>query len=83
MLYLQQITQENKERLNLLKGCEVHSINYEGCVYIEKQLSMLNENFNVIFCGEIIDTLDTNEKIEEIWEEFTEQELGEFDYIFD
>ena len=77
MLHLQQITQENKERLNLLKGCEVQSINYEGCVYIDK-------NFEVIFCGEIIDTLDTNEKIQEIWEEFTEQELGsEFDYIFD
>lgn len=77
MLHLQQITQENKERLNLLKGCEVQSMTYENCVYI-------NRKHQVIDAGEIVDTLDTNEKIEDIWEEFTEQELGsEFDYIFD
>tara|TARA_E500000318_G_scaffold100562_1_gene103361 strand:+ start:83 stop:340 length:258 start_codon:yes stop_codon:yes gene_type:complete len=68
------ITEENKERLALMKGCEVNSIEYENCVYI-------NSKFEVIDGGEVVDTLDTNKKIDTIWEEFAEQELGGFDFI--
>jgi len=68
------ITEENKERLSLMKGYEVNSIEYENCVYI-------NSKFQVIDGGEVVDTLDTNKKIDTIWEEFAEQELGGFDFI--
>lgn len=68
------ITDENEERLSLMKGYEVNSIQYENCVYI-------NSKFQVIDGGEVVDTLDTNKKIDTIWEEFAEQELGGFDFI--
>lgn len=68
------ITEENKERLALMKGYEVNSIEYENCVYI-------NSKFEVIDGGEVVDTLNTNKKIDTIWEEFAEQELGGFDFI--
>ena len=68
------ITDENKERLNLMKGCEIHSIEYENCIYV-------NSKYEVIDGGEVIDILDTNKKINTIWGEFSEQELGGFDFI--
>lgn len=68
------ITDENEERLSLMKGYEVNSIQYENCVYI-------NSKFQVIDGGDVIDTLDTNKKIDTIWEEFVEQELSGHDFI--
>ena len=68
------ITDENKERLNLMKGCEINSIQYENCVYV-------NSKYEVIDGGEVVDILNTNKKIDTIWGEFSEQELGGFDFI--
>lgn len=68
------ITEENKDKLDSLKGCEVISIKYENCVYI-------NSKCQVIDGGDVVDVLDTNKKIETIWSEYFEQEFGGCDFI--
>jgi hypothetical protein len=60
------ISEENAECLKLLNGCEVWSQHYEGCVCVSKG--------RVILDGKIIDTLDTDEKIDLIWSEYCVQE---------
>lgn len=60
------MTEANKLRVDMLNGCEVQSLNYEGCVYIK--------NDKVYRNGEVIDTLNTNEKAEELWQEYKENE---------
>ena len=52
--------------LEMLNGCEVNSINYEGCVAIKGDKVYLN--------GTIVDTLDTDEKLTNIWEEYKREE---------
>ncbi len=56
------MNQESKEILGMLNGCEVQSLNYEGCVSIKKN--------KVYRDGKVIDTLNTDEKVSEIWEEY-------------
>lgn len=56
----------NTTILKMLNGCEVNSLNYEGCVYIK--------GIKVFRDGEIIDELDTAEKINEIWVEYKYEE---------
>ena len=56
------MNQESKEILEMLNECEVQSLNYEGCVGIRKN--------KVYRDGELIDTLNTDEKVSEIWEEY-------------
>lgn len=58
--------QINKEILETMNGCEILSMKYEGCVGVRGK--------DVISFGEIIDTLDTDEKVSELWAEFLEQE---------
>ena len=56
----------NKELLKQMNGCEVKSSKYEGVVGIEG-----NE---VIQLGEVVDYLNTDEKVREIWREYCEDE---------
>ena len=62
------INQDNKESLRLLNGCEVSSLKYESIVYVEGS--------KVFRYGKHIDTLNTNEKIKELWGEFIYDEMG-------
>ena len=52
--------------LETLNGIEVSSINYEGVIGIKKD--------KVYRYGEIIDTLDTDLKVSELWDEYKENE---------
>lgn len=51
-----------KERINLLNGCEVQSLTYEGCVAVKGN--------KVYRGGKVVDTLDTDEKVLELWSEY-------------
>ena len=74
------ITKLNKELLKEMNGCEILSIHYEGCVLIKDD--------QVIQSGKQIDILNTNKKIESLWNEefknmmpYVEKELlEEFGY---
>jgi hypothetical protein len=55
-----------QERLELLNGCEVWSINYEQCVMVKRD--------KVIGEGKVIATLNTSKKVNELWEEYLEGE---------
>lgn len=59
---------ENQERLKLMNGCEVWSLDYEGCVGIV--------NDELWQDGKRIDKLDTDIKVAELWHEYVR---GEFD----
>ena len=63
----QEITKINKQIRREMKGQEVLSLDYEGVV-------LVNENYKVISKGVIIDTLNTNEKINKLWWYYCEQE---------
>lgn len=69
------ISKTNQERLNFLYACEIESIKYEGVVGISTDYSIINI---VIYCviqdGKIIDYLDTNDKISNLWSEYMESE---------
>ena len=54
------------ERIKMVNGCEIFSLNYEGTVYIKK-----NE---VYLDGEIIDTLNTEKKVSNLWEDYLQAE---------
>jgi len=62
------LASEDSEYLKLLNGSEVNSLKYEGTVGVEGK--------NVLQNGEVIDTLDTPEKIKALWDEYYEQEMG-------
>ena len=57
---------EIDEIKNMLHGCEILSVNYEGCVSIEAG--------QVIQEGKQIDLLNTHKKVIAIWNEYLEQE---------
>lgn len=61
------ISKTNQERLNFLNACEVESLKYEGIVGISKDYE---NTYCVIQDGKIIDYLDTNKKINNLWEEY-------------
>lgn len=60
------MTKNNSECLETMNGCEVWSINYEGCVGIKGD--------KVIREGEQIDTLNTDKKVRALWKELLEAE---------
>jgi hypothetical protein len=68
------LSPDYQEILKQMNGSEVSSLNYEGVVGIEKD--------KVIRDGEVIDTLDTEEKVKKLWDELLEGEgIGPgFDY---
>ena len=68
---MENIKQSNQYTLKMLKGREINSLNYEGIVYINER----NNSFSVHRDGEIIDYLNTNKKIENLWKEYTLNEL--------
>jgi len=63
---MQVITKKNKEILKMLSGHEMQSINYEGVVYISGK----NNSFSVNQDGKIVDYLNTNKKISNLWEDY-------------
>ena len=56
----------NETRLEMLNGCEVHSIKHEGCVAIKRDRVYRN--------GEEIETLNTNKKVSYLWRNYAKQE---------
>ena len=68
------ISTENQERLGLMNGCEVQSLNYEGCVSIR--------NGQVWLDGEMVDELDSDDKINKLWEEYVSGELQDDDFYY-
>lgn len=56
------LSKSNQESLELMNGCEVQSLNYEGCVYIRDNKVFMN--------GEVVDTLNTNSKVKNLWDEY-------------
>jgi len=68
------LTKDSQEKLSLMNGCEVRSVwNYEGVVYIKKNQVWMD--------GEKIDTLDTEEKIQDLFKEYFENEFEEYDFM--
>ena len=63
---MENIKKSNQNTLKMLKGHEINSLNYEGIVYINER----NNSFSVHRDGEIIDYLNTNNKIENLWKEY-------------
>jgi hypothetical protein len=72
---MENITESNQYTLKMLKGHEINSLNYEGIVYVTEK----NNSFPVYRDGKIIDYLNTNNKIENLWKEYrlNEVELNE------
>ena len=60
------LSETSLELAKMLRGCEVNSITYEGCVYIK--------GTQIWRDGEVVDNLDTDEKVKTLWEEFIEEE---------
>lgn len=68
------LSKDSQEKLNQLNGCEVNSLSYEGVV------SIINGN-EVWSRGENIDTLNTNKKIKNLFQEYFEEEFGGWEFI--
>ncbi len=66
------ISKKNQEILNHLNGIEINSIKYEGIVGIRKDYNNIHY---VIQYGKIIDWLTTNNKINNLWDEYIFDEL--------
>lgn len=63
------LTKNSQEKLSMLNGCEVYSVwNYEGTVSVK--------GADVYYGGEKIDTLNTNDKVQKLWDEYFENEFG-------
>jgi len=70
------LSKDSQEKLEQLNGCEVYSVwNYEGTV------SIINGN-EVWSRGEKVDTLNTNEKIQKLFEEYFENEFGGTEFYY-
>lgn len=63
---MSKLSEQKKEVLEFLDGVEFQSLNYEGCVGIYKT--------NVYRDGEVVDTLDTDAKVDAAWDEYVEGE---------
>tara|TARA_R100001440_G_scaffold5853_1_gene12284 strand:- start:330 stop:599 length:270 start_codon:yes stop_codon:yes gene_type:complete len=64
------LSNDAQEKLKMLNGCEVRSVwNYEGIV------SIINKN-EVWKNGEKIDVLNTNKKINSLFDEYFQDEFG-------
>ena len=62
------ISELNTSRLNALEGCEINSVAYEGYVMVESG--------KVWQDGEVVDTLDSNKKVQYLWHDYLEQEVN-------
>ena len=60
------MSESANEKIQILNGCEIFSLNYEGTVYIKKNQVLLD--------GEEIDVLDTEEKVNNLWEDYLQAE---------
>ena len=60
------VSKTNQDKLSMLNGCECWSLNYEGCVFINRN--------DVILDGIKVDTLNSNSKISQLWTEYVEGE---------
>lgn len=58
----------SKLTLNQMDGEEILSTKYEGCVFVSGK--------KVIKAGNVIDTLDTDDKINTLWNELVKNEFG-------
>ena len=63
-----QISTDSMDLLTTMSGCEVLSKKYGGCVEVSGNQIVMN--------GDIIDILDTNKKINHIWNVYFRQEMG-------
>jgi len=83
------INETNQERVELMMGCEVQSIIYADCVYIDFNGQVIGADDlmtdweadfggseKTSLSGRIIDTLNTNDKISGLWREFFYNEFG-------
>jgi len=69
------LSSKAKENLKCLNGAEVYSVwNYEGTVYVK--------GTRVFQGGKQIDTLDTEEKIQALFDELFENEFGGTEFYF-
>ena len=57
-----------KELIKDMNGYEISSLRYEDIVCVDGN--------KVIRFGEVIDTLDTEEKVKSLWEDLMTQEFG-------
>jgi len=60
------LSEISKEILRMMNGMEIWSQEYEGCVGVEGN--------KVIRDGKKVDTLNTNKKIDTLWNEYIENE---------
>jgi hypothetical protein len=63
---MENIKKSNQYTLKMLKGYEINSLNYEGIVYVTEFLGFPA----VVRNRKIIDYLNTNNKIENLWKEY-------------
>ena len=61
------LSESSRDTVKFMRGCEVQSLNYEGCVYI----SGVGE---VFMGGEVVDILDTDKKVKKLWKEYVRGE---------
>ena len=61
------LSKQANQELQLLKGYEVQSLIYEGCVYVNKAGEVIRES-------KTVDTLNTNKKVRELFIEMLESE---------
>ena len=81
------INESNQEKLELMMGCEVHSLIYADCVYIDREGQVIGSEDRITdwdadfggsqMTGRVIDTLNTNDKISKLWEEYFVGEMGD------
>lgn len=66
---MEKLSKDSQEKLSAMNGCEIRSVwNYEGIVYVKKD--------EVWQSGKKIDILDTNDKIQDLFDELFQDEFG-------
>ena len=67
------LSKENKDKLHSMDACEVNSTIYEGCIYIDGN--------QVKRAGQVIDILDTDAKVCNLFDEHFREEFGNMLFI--
>jgi len=57
-----------KQRLEILNGCEVRSLKHEGVVSIK--------GYEVKMGGEVVETITENRQVNYLWRQYVKAELG-------
>jgi hypothetical protein len=65
---IENLSKVSTYRINALEGCEINSVAYEGYVMVESG--------KVWQDGEVVDTLDSNKKVRNLWHDYLEQEIN-------